>query len=125
MNRVFLLGRLGADPEIRYTPNGEPVTTFNVATTKRWTDKSGNRQEKTEWHRVVVFGKLAEICAEHLEKGKQVFVEGALQTRSYEDRDGVKRYVTEIVAFNVEFLGNKANTEEGISEAPEDDDIPF
>jgi len=98
LNKVFLIGRLGADPEIRYTPSGQPVVSFRVATTETWRDRSGNRQERTEWHSIVTFGSLAEICGDYLNKGRLVFVEGSLRTRSWEDRDGNRRYTTEIVA---------------------------
>ena len=127
VNKVILIGRLGADPEIRYTPNGQPVATFRVATTERWTDRDSKRQERTEWHRVVAYGRLAEICGEHLTKGRQVYVEGRLQTRSYEDREGVRRYVTEIVAQEVVFLGDKLSSSSGRKDEslPEEEDIPF
>ncbi len=105
MNKVFLLGRLGTDPEIRYTTNGGAVANFNVATNESWTDKSGQKQERTEWHRVVVWGKLGELCGQYLSKGRQAFLEGKLQTREWTDKDGNKRYTTEIVAQNVQFLG--------------------
>ncbi|AEH45544.1 single-strand binding protein [Thermodesulfatator indicus DSM 15286] len=135
VNKVILIGRLGADPEIRYTADGQPVATFRLATSERWTDKNGQRQERTEWHRVVAFGKLAEICGEYLSKGRQVYIEGRLQTRSYEDRDGIKRYVTEIVAQNMQMLGRRdevsagpapsAGTSDFVDEPPPDEDLPF
>ena len=127
VNKVILVGWLGADPEVRYTPNGQPVATFRIATSERWTDKNGERQERTEWHRIVAFGKLAEICGEHLKKGRQVYVEGRLQTRSYEDRDGIKRYVTEIAAQDVVFLGSKTSSSgKGQDDSPpEEEDLPF
>jgi single-strand DNA-binding protein len=106
LNKVFLIGNLGADPEIRYTPAGTAVGNFSIATTEVWNDKAGERQEKTEWHRVVVWNKNAENCAEYLKKGRSVHVEGRLQTRSWEDKDsGAKRYTTEVVADRVTFLG--------------------
>ncbi|RLA64110.1 MAG: single-stranded DNA-binding protein [Epsilonproteobacteria bacterium] len=104
VNKVILLGRLGQDPELKYTPSGVPVCNFSLATTENWADKSGQKQERTEWHRIVVWGKLGELCNQYLSKGRQAFVEGALQTRSWE-KDGVKRYTTEINARNVQFLG--------------------
>lgn len=107
VNKVLLIGRLGADPEMKSVTSGQNVTRFNVATSENWTDKSGQRQERTEWHKVVVWGKLAENCARHLSKGRQVFVEGRLQTRQWDDPQGNKRYTTEVVAQNVQFLGSQ------------------
>lgn len=112
VNKVILLGRLGQDPELKYTPGGSPVCNFSVATTESWTDKSGQKQEKTEWHRIVVWGKLAELCNQYLAKGRQCFLEGRLQTRSWDDKDGNKRYTTEILANTVQFIGGpSANNE--------------
>jgi single-strand DNA-binding protein len=105
VNKVILLGRLGQDPELKYTPGGSPVCNFSLATTEAWTDKQGQKQEKTEWHRVVVWGKLAELCNQYLAKGRQAFLEGRLQTRSWDDKDGNKRYTTEILASTVQFIG--------------------
>jgi single-strand DNA-binding protein len=105
VNKVILLGRLGQDPELKYTPGGSPVCNFSLATTESWTDKAGQKQEKTEWHRVVVWGKLAELCNQYLAKGRQAFLEGRLQTRSWDDKDGNKRYTTEILASTVQFIG--------------------
>lgn len=105
VNKVTLLGNLGADPEIRFTPGGQAVANFRMATTDAWTDKSGQKQERTEWHRVVVWGKLGELCGEYLKKGRQCYVEGRIQTREWQDKDGQKRYTTEIVANQVIFLG--------------------
>ncbi len=105
LNKVFLLGRLGNDPEVRYTTNGGAVANFNVATNESWTDKQGQKQERTEWHRVVVWGKLGELCGQYLTKGRQAFLEGKLQTREWTDKEGAKRYTTEIVASNVQFIG--------------------
>ena len=105
VNKVILLGRLGADPEVRYTNTGTPVANFNIATSTNFTDKSGEKTERTEWHRIVAFGKLGEICGEYLAKGKQVYIEGRLQTRDWEDRDGNKRKTTEIVAGIMQMLG--------------------
>lgn len=107
VNKVILIGRLGADPEVRYTPSGAPVANFRMATSETWNDKQGQRQEKTEWHRIVVWGKLAELCGEYLSKGRLVFIEGRLQTRQWDDRDGNKRYTTEIQAREVTFLGGR------------------
>lgn len=105
VNKVILLGRLGQDPELKYTPGGAAVCNFSLATTESWTDKQGQKQEKTEWHRVVVWGKLAELCNQYLAKGRQAFLEGRLQTRSWDDKDGNKRYTTEIMASTVQFIG--------------------
>lgn len=105
VNKVILLGRLGQDPELKYTPGGSAVCNFSLATTESWTDKQGQKQEKTEWHRVVVWGKLAELCNQYLAKGRQAFLEGRLQTRSWDDKDGNKRYTTEILASTVQFIG--------------------
>ena len=103
VNKVVLIGNLGGDPEVRFTPGGQAVANFNIATSESWTNKEGNREERTEWHRIVVWGKLAELCGEFLAKGRKVYVEGRLQTRSY-DKDGVTRYVTEIKAQDIQFL---------------------
>lgn len=118
VNKVTLLGRLGGDPELKYTPSGMAVCNFTVATSEAWVDKSGQKQERTEWHRVVVWGKLGELCNQYLAKGRQAYIEGSLQTRSWEDKNGQKRYVTEIMASTVQFLGgnaNASNKEEGNS----------
>ena len=105
VNKAIILGRLGQNPELKYTPSGNAVCSFSVATSDNWKDKSGQKQEKTEWHRVVVWGKLAELCNQYLAKGRQAFVEGRLQTRSWDDKDGNKRYTTEINAATVQFIG--------------------
>ena len=105
VNKVILIGNLGRDPEVRYTKSGQAVASFSLATSERWTGKDGNKEEKTEWHRVVAWGKLGEICGEYLSKGKQVYIEGRLQTREWEDNDGNKRSTTEIVANNMTMLG--------------------
>src|SRR6478736_1446035 len=105
VNKVILVGNLGRDAELRYTPGGAPVATLNLATTEMWNDKAGQRQEKTEWHRVVLWGKTAESLNEYLTKGKQIYVEGRLQTRQWDDKDGNKRYTTEIRGDRVVLLG--------------------
>ncbi len=105
INKVILVGNLGSDPEIRKTANQQTVTQFSLATSESWINREGERQEKTEWHRVVIWGKLAETCAKHLNKGRQVFIEGRLQTRSWETEQGQKRFTTEVVASQVVFLG--------------------
>ncbi|MFS4460288.1 single-stranded DNA-binding protein [Bdellovibrio sp. HCB2-146] len=104
VNKVILVGRLGADPEVKTIGSGNTVARLNLATSETWV-KDGQRQEKTEWHRITVWGKMAEICGKHLSKGRQVYIEGKLQTRSWEDQQGQKRYATEIVASTVQFLG--------------------
>jgi len=113
VNKVILVGHLGADPDMRYTPSGQGVCELRVATSESWNDKNGQRQERTEWHRIVVWGKRAEICSKYLAKGRQVYIEGRIQTRSYDDKDGNKRYITEIVAADVQFLGGGGAREGG------------
>lgn len=115
VNKVILVGRLGQNPEVRYTPSGSAVANFSVATNEAWTDKSGQKQERTEWHRIVVWGKLAELCAKYLEKGRQCYVEGRLQTRSWQDKDGQTKYSTEVQAQTVQFLGGQAGASAGMS----------
>ncbi len=113
LNKVMLIGNLGRDPEIRYSQQGLAVVNFSLATSEQWTDKgSGDKQEKTEWHRIVVFGKQAEICEKYLSKGSSIYIEGRLQTRSYE-KDGQTHYITEIVASNFQFLGGKSDEKKG------------
>jgi single-strand DNA-binding protein len=146
LNRAMLIGRLGRDPEIRYTQDGRAVANFTLATSLKWRDKqSGDMKERTEWHRIVAFGKLGEICGEYLSKGKQVFIEGRLRTRSWE-KDGVTRYTTEIEATNMQMLGGRDSADAGraagnqaatnqaadqgypeptYSGGVQDDDIPF
>lgn len=106
LNKAMIIGRLGADPELRHTADGTPVATFNVATTEVRKDRNGNKQEKTEWHRIVAWRRLAEISGEYLKKGRLVFVEGKIQSREYEGRDGVKRKTFEIIADNMKMLGS-------------------
>ena len=113
VNKVILLGRLGQDPELKYTPSGASVCNFSMATSENWTDKSGQKQERTEWHRIVVWGKLAEVCNQYLAKGRQAYVEGRLQTRSWDDKDGNKRYTTEIMANTVQFVGGASASQGG------------
>lgn len=105
VNKAILVGNLGRDPELRQTPNGQSVVNFTLATSENWTDKSGERQERTEWHRIVVWGRTAEMCNQYLSKGRTVYVEGRIQTREWEDKDGNKRYTTEINAQTVQFIG--------------------
>jgi single-strand DNA-binding protein len=113
INKVILIGRLGGDPELRYTADGSPVATFNVATSETWKDKGGNKQERTEWHRVVAWRKLGEISAEYLKKGKLVYIEGRIQSREFEGKDGAKRKMYEIIASNMKMIGGSAQTEGG------------
>ncbi len=110
VNKVILLGRLGQDPEVKHTPSGAVVCSFSMATSETWNDKAGQKQEKTEWHRIVVWGKLAELCGQYLAKGRQAYVEGRLQTRSWDGKDGQKRYTTEVNANTVQFIGGAAQT---------------
>lgn len=127
VNKVILLGNLGADPELRYTPGGQPVCELRLATNESWTNRDGQRTERTEWHRVVVWGKQGENCSNYLKKGRQVYVEGRLQTRSWEDREGNKRYTTEIIALQVVFLQSGGRERGEREEAPppmEDFDAP-
>jgi single-strand DNA-binding protein len=141
VNKVILIGNLGSDPELRYTPNGAAVATLSVATNEVWKDNDGNQQQRTEWHRVVLWRKLAEVAGQYLKKGSQVYVEGRLQTRSWDDKDGVKRYTTEIIGNNMQMLGRK-DADGPMPEAPlpdktgeppstagganeEGDDLPF
>ncbi len=136
VNKVILVGRLGRDPEVKYTPSGVAVANFSMATSEEWKDKdSGEKKERTEWHRIVAWRRLGEICGEYLRKGSQIYIEGKLQTRDWEDRDGNKRYTTEIVAQNMQMLDSPAR--EGRAQSEEerypveepvsipDDDIPF
>jgi single-strand DNA-binding protein len=127
LNRVTIIGHLGQDPEVRQLPQSQQsVATFSVATDEGFTGKDGNRQERVQWHHIVVYGKLAESCGEYLKKGRQVYVEGRLHTRDYEDRNGgSRRYRTEIIARRVQFLGTKPEGPGGEAERPNEDDIPF
>ncbi len=108
VNKVILIGNLGADPEVRFTPAGAAVANFRIATNESWVDKNQQKQERTEWHRIVVWGKLAELCGEYLKKGRQAYIEGRLQTREWTDKENKKNYTTEIVANTVQFLGGGA-----------------
>jgi len=112
LNKVLLLGNLGRDPEVRYTASGKAVATFTVATSSRWKDQDGNDQERTEWHRVVAWGRLGEVCGDYLSKGKQVFIEGRIQTREWEDQDGNKRTTVEIIANDLIMLGGGGASED-------------
>jgi len=144
VNRVILVGNLGRDPELRYIPSGQAVANFTLATNDRWRDKEGNNQERTEWHRIVVWGKTAENCAQYLQKGRSVYIEGRLQTRDWEDKEGNKRQTTETIAQTVQFLGGRggaggesgggpignsgpssAGSSGGESPPPPSSDVPF
>ena len=142
VNKAILVGNLGRDPEVRFTASGRAVANFTVATSERWSDADGNRKEHTEWHNIVVWGKQAENCGQYLSKGRQVYIEGSIRRREYDDKEGNKRYVTEIIAQTVRFLGGgggggrQAATESfsapmgeesgaGGGGGPADDDIPF
>jgi len=136
INKVILIGHLGRAPEVRYTQGGAPVANFSLATNEYWTSNTGEKQERTEWHKIVAWGKLAEFCQEYLQKGTYLYVEGKLQTRNYDDRDGVKRYVTEIKATEIGLLERKPGLESAGGEPPIDslppetggtgeDDVPF
>jgi len=143
VNKVILIGNLGRDPELRYTQNGQAVANFTLATTENWTDKGGEKQERTEWHRIVAWGRTGELCAQYLSKGRTVYIEGRIQTREWEDKDGNKRQTTEINANTVQFLGGARGADGGGPSGPPsggggggggpssgpgpapDDDIPF
>ena len=126
VNRVTLLGNLGADPETKKTSSGQSITLFNLATSNAWTNRDGQRQEHTEWHRVVVWGKLADTCAEYLAKGRKVYIDGRLQTRSWEDDKNQKRYTTEVVAREVLFLNSKSeNMSSSQNNYPSASEPPF
>ncbi len=142
VNKVILIGRLGADPELRYTSSGTAVATLRMATNESWTGKTGQKEERTEWHRIVLWAKLAELAGQYLSKGRQVYIEGRLQTRSWDDRDGNKRYTTEVVGNSMQFLGGPSERKgespdlpadlppppEDLGTSPSsssDDDVPF
>ena len=134
VNKVILVGRLGADPQLKYTPSGRANANFNLATNATWKDQEGNQQERTDWHRISAWGKLAEVMGEWLKKGSYVYLEGRLQTRTYEDGNGVKKWITEVVVSDREMLGKKGESGggESVSDMPpdvpsngSDDDIPF
>ena len=139
INKVILIGNLGRDPELRYTASGQAVANFTIATTESRTNKGGDRQDFTEWHRIVAWGRLAEICGEYLSKGRMVYIEGTLRTRSWEDKEGRKRWTTEVLARNMQMLGPSGDKGESTAEVGEgladdfeiadtfgsEDDIPF
>lgn len=139
VNKVILIGNLGRDPEVRFTAGGKAVARFSVATSEVWNDSEGTRQERTEWHNIVVWGKQAESCGQYLQKGRQVYIEGSIRTRQYDDKDGNKKYITEVHAQRVQFLGGGGSgaraaqprdtqTEPATAPGPgpaEEEDIPF
>ena len=139
VNKAIIVGNLGRDPEVRYTQSGRAVANFSVATTDTWMDQNNQRQERTEWHRIVVWGKQAENCGQYLSKGRQVYIEGDIRTRSYEDKEGIQRYTTEIYAQRVQFLGGRSGEmgqsadggpngpgdDFGAGAVAPDDDVPF
>lgn len=140
VNKAILIGNLGKDPELRYTPSGQAVASFSLATSERYKDKEGNWQERTDWHNIVVWGRQGETVKEYLKKGRSCYVEGRIQTRSYDDREGNKKWITEIVASRIQFLGGRGEGERAMPGQPdmqepasiaeplvgeEDDDLPF
>ena len=129
MNKAQVIGNLGSDPEIRYTQQGTPVATFSVATTERWKGQDGQQQEHTEWHRIVVWRRLAEICGEYLKKGSKVYIEGKMQTRKWQDQQGNDRYTTEIIGTSMEMLSGQRNNapenDPGPPPGHEGEDVPF
>ena len=136
INKVILIGNLGRDPEVRYTPSGTAVANFSIATTENWTNKDGEKESHTEWHRIVAWGRLGEICGEYLSRGKQVYIEGRIRTNEWEDQEGNKRQNKEIVALTMQMLGSRAQAEPSSDESPSpepdtassgptEDDIPF
>jgi single-strand DNA-binding protein len=124
VNKVILVGNLGRDPETRYSPDGAALTNITIATTYQWKDKAGEKKEETEWHRVVFFGRLAEIAGEYLKKGRPVYIEGRLRTRKWQDKDGQDRYTTEIVADQMQMLGSREGAGGGGGSSPPDRDGP-
>ena len=129
INKAILVGNLGKDPELRYTPTGTPVATFSLATSEKYKDGAGQAQERTEWHNIVAWRGLADICAKYLHKGKQVYIEGKIQSRKYQDRDGNERYITEIIADQMQMLGRSPqqpqDQDHAPSHSPGEGDIPF
>ena len=126
LNKVMVIGHVGRDPEMRYIPSGKPVTSFSVATSRSWTNSEGERRQETEWFNVVAWGNLAEICKQHIRKGQQVYVEGRLQTRSWEDHEGKKRFRTELVANEMVLLGDRRGASEAAESTHEgEEEFPF
>ena len=134
INKAIIIGRLGQDPELKYTPSGNAVCNFSVATSESWTDKSGQKQDKTFWHNIVAWGRIAELCSQYLAKGRECYIEGSIETRSWEGSDGAKKYTTEINAKNVQFLGQSLEKQESATDQKTEsgkqqdftaEDIPF
>jgi len=139
LNKVLLIGNLGRDPELRYTPSGRAVANFSIATTEQWKDKDGQKQDRTDWHNIVLWGRQAEIAKDYLRKGKQIYLEGRIQTRSYDDKEGNKKWITEIIGDRFLMLGRKGDDGGAADEFPPppdsssqpagtasgDDDLPF
>ena len=128
VNKAILIGRLGKDPDLSYTPGGKAVTKFSLATTERWTGQDGQRQETTTWHNIVAWGKPAEIIKEYMSKGREIYLEGRIENRSYDDKEGVKKYISEVVVQNFQFIGSKGDKQEDTPEQPKtegDEDLPF
>ena len=127
VNKVVLVGHLGADPESRFTPSGVAVTTFNMATNESWKNKDGEYEDRTEWHRIVLFGKAAETASEYMKKGQLTYVEGRIRTRSWEDKDGMTRYTTEVLGDRFTMLGRKGENQSAtlVEASGDDDDLPF
>ncbi len=127
VNKAILIGNLGKDPELRYTPNGQAVTKFSIATSERFKDRNGEQQERTTWHNIVAWGRQAEVANEYLSKGSPVFIEGRIENRSYDDKDGNKRYISEVIVQRLQFLGRKGESSggfEGQPSPPADDEFP-
>lgn len=137
VNKVILIGNLGKDPELRYTPSGQALAKFSIATTEKWRDKEGQPQENTTWHNIVCWGRQAEIANEYLKKGREVYIEGRIDNRSYDDKDGIKKWISEVICRNLQFIGGKPD-QTGESQPPQDqptepppdisandDDLPF
>lgn len=137
VNKVILIGNLGKDPDLRYTPGGKAVASFSLATSERWTNQEGQKQESTTWHNIVAWGKQAEVMKEYLSKGRQVYIEGRIQNRSYDDKEGNKKYISEVVVQNFTFLGSRdsgsrpssnsapeESPQQSVPDSPEDD-LPF
>lgn len=135
VNKAILIGRLGKDPELNYTAGGKAVAKFSLATSERWTGQDGQKNETTTWHNIVAWGRQAELCKEYLAKGREVYIEGRIDNRSYDDKEGIKKYISEVVVSNIQFLGSRGGAggtqPDGASEAPAgasgagDDDLPF
>ena len=125
VNKVLLLGNIGKDPELKSTPSGKSVCNFSLATTERWSGQDGQKNEKTTWHNIVAWGKQGEVIAKHFSKGKPIFIEGRIDNRSYEDKDGNKKYISEVVVSNFSFVGGRSDSGSSDVPQPPDDDLPF